>query len=225
MQKPHPPSPMQFSRHTRYTHAKFLHRHLAIKIPWLRIFSAIVKNAKMNSDPFHRDNQNRNDGPAKPPFLTQHCRHHNLSEMAIVFGIGIILAGLILTTLAAIIHFTLSPSPIVGYSCAAVWFAFTLWLWISLVLIGKTDRASRVSDRELYTLQALVFINITAHALFAAPHERATWHQLSLVFEWSIIAFHLLYFLLALCIWVRVPWKVYIGFTIMLIAAMYQTMH
>lgn len=179
----------------------------------------------MSQSPFPRYIPRGNDGSARQSFLAQHCQHSNLSELAIVFGIGTVLSGLIIITAAVIVHLTLSASPIVGYSAAAIWFAFSLWLWASLVIIGKKDKNARVSERELYALQALVYINIAAHAIFAAPEERAIWHKISLVFEWSIIAFHILYFLLALCIWVRVPWKAYIGFAIMLAIAMYQTMH
>lgn len=179
----------------------------------------------MNQNPLCRDKRDGNGGFYRQSFLLQHCQHYNLSEMAIVFGIGAALAGLIITTIAVRIHLTLNPSPVVGYICVVVWFLFTLWLWISLVLIGKIDRQSRVSDAEFITLQILTSVNISAHALFASPEERVTWHTISLVFEWVIVGFHILYFLLALCIWVRLPWKVYAGFAVALAWVINQTMH
>jgi hypothetical protein len=176
----------------------------------------------MNEWPFLESTQAAK-GRVKKPFFVEHCQYYSLSAMAIVFGIGIVLAGLIITVVALVIHFSLSPSPVIGYSCVAIWFAFSAWLWVSLVIIGKTDRESRVSDGELMALQALFFINVFGHWLFASPKDKATYHQISLVFEWCVIAFHILYFLLALCVWVRLPLRSYIAFAIMLALAIFQT--
>jgi hypothetical protein len=162
---------------------------------------------------------------AKMPFLVRHCQFYSLSAMAIVFGIGTVLAGLVLLVVALIVNSNGSSSPVVGYISAAIWFCFTIWLWVTLVLIGKTDRKLRVSDSDLLALQALAFINVFGHALFASSRERADWHQVSLIFEWIIIAFHILYFLLALCVWVRLPLRAYIAFALMLASAIYQTAH
>jgi len=178
----------------------------------------------MNDGPFLESTQTTQSRRAKKPCLIEQCRDYSLSAMAIVFGIGIVLAGLVVTTAGLFIHSTISPSPVVGYASAAAWFAFSAWLWVSLVIVGKTDKRSRVSDGDLIALQALFFVNVFCRAIFASPGDKKIYHEAGLVFEWCVIAFHVLYFLLALCVWVRLPLRSYVAFAMMLALAIFQTM-
>jgi hypothetical protein len=177
----------------------------------------------MNESPFLESTQTVPQARVKTQFLVKHCRDYSLSAMAIVFGIGTVLAGLLITVVALTIH-SIIPSPFLGYAGAALWFAFSVWLWVSLVLIGSNNRQTRVSDAELLALQALFFLNVFGHWLVASPQDKAIYHEISLVFEWCVIAFHFLYFLLALCVWVRLPLRSYFTFAAMLTLALLQTM-
>lgn len=182
----------------------------------------------MNDGPFldsTNNGQTAKQNQGKKPFLIEHCQDYSLSAMAIVFGIGVVLAGLIIAIIGVTIHETLFPSPLIGYAGLISWIAFSVWLWVSLVIIGKTNRKSRVSDAELIALQALFFISIFTQWVFASPQDKAVSHQLSLVFEWCVIVFHILYFLLALCVWVRLPLRSYVAFIIMLMLAVLQTIY
>jgi len=54
----------------------------------------------MNEGPFLESTQTAKQSRGKKPFLVEHCQDYSLSAMAIVFGIGIVLAGLIITVVA-----------------------------------------------------------------------------------------------------------------------------
>lgn len=179
----------------------------------------------MNEGPFVERARQIEPESEENSFLFRHCKDYSLSAMAIVFGIGSVLAGLIITVLAIVVQFNFLSSPVVGYACAAAWFVFSSWLWLSLVMIGKTDRKSRVSDADLNVLQALFFATVFGHWLFASSQDKAIYHQVGLVFEWCVIVFHILYFLLALCVWVRLPLRSYVTFAVMSAFVIFQTMH
>ena len=179
----------------------------------------------MNEGPFLESTHITEKSCVEKPFLEEHCQDYNLSALSIVFGIGVVLAGLIISVAGLGVHLNISSSSVVGYSCVIIWFVFSAWLWASLVSIGKTNKKSRVSDAELIALQVLFFFNVFGHWLVASPKDKATYHEVSLVFEWCVIAFHVLYFLLALCVWVRLPLRSYVAFVILLVLAIFQSMN
>ena len=165
-------------------------------------------------------------------WLAQQCQGYSLSAMAIVFGVGIVLLGFLVVLIGVLVNGALvsvAPSNLlkgeyIVYSCLALWLLLALWLWISLVLIAKQNRAERVSDGDLLALQGLFFLVILGQALFASGADLGTLHEVSLAFEWIIIGFHILYFLLALCVWVRLPLRSYAAFVLMLALAICQTL-
>lgn len=187
---------------------------------------ALGKIPRMNDGPFLESSHTSKQGHPKNSFLTKQCGDYSLSAMAVVFGVGIVLVGLIVVFIGvAVDSLTVSSFYTVFLLCAVSWFIFVGWFWFSLVSIAKINKKHRVSDADLIALQALFFIIVFGNALFAPPQNKAVWHQLSLVFEWCVIAFHILYFLLALCVWVRLPLRSYIAFAIMLGLAIFQTVY
>lgn len=45
--------------------------------------------------------------------------------------------------------------------CSVIWLAFLVWLWASLVSVGKGDRESRTSGADLIWMQILFFTKAT----------------------------------------------------------------
>lgn len=60
----------------------------------------------MNEGSFLESPQTAKQGRVNKPFLTEHCQDYSLSAMAIAFGIGVVLAGLIITGVALGVSFS-----------------------------------------------------------------------------------------------------------------------
>lgn len=158
------------------------------------------------------------------PFLVKHCEDFTLAALAITFGLALPLVGLFVV-IAALLLYAIWPTAIVGYGAAILWGIFALWLWVSMVIIAKKDRELRVSDSELLALQVLCFGLTFGHWLFASSSDRAIFIRIALVFDICVLAFYVLYFLMALCVWVRLPWRSYLAFAALLAVIVLQLTH
>lgn len=143
--------------------------------------------------------------------------------MAVVFGVGSTLGAVFLLFIWVLLYsLHVLVSNAVAAICAGAWIIFTLRLWVALVIIGKTERAARTSDLDLRAMSLLFFVVVCFNALFH-PSAKTEWHTIGMVFEWIVIALHVIYFLLALCVWVRVPHAIWLRFAVGLLLVLWQT--
>lgn len=175
---------------------------------------------------FSRNTDTTGQATASKPFLLRHCEEFTLAAIAITFGLALPLTGLFVVIAGQLLLFVW-PSSITGfgYGAAAIWGLFAAWLWVSLVIIAKKDRHLRTSDAELLTLQVLCFGLTFGHWLFASPSDRAILTQIALVFDMCVLALYILYFLLALCVWVRLPLRPYLAFAVLLAVTAFQLLY
>lgn len=169
-------------------------------------------------------------------FFVRYCGRYNLGEMVIAFGIAGALACLIVL-FAGVGIGSLPFLPFViednlGNLLALTWLAFLVWLWVSLVKVARIKPETRTSDRDLIRMQIVFFINAAVQAilaffsglLYSEPPDWQSLHEVFLVFDWMIISFHTLYFLLAWCVRAPVPIRKFMTFILMLSITVAHTM-
>jgi hypothetical protein len=84
-------------------------------------------------------------------YIHRHFGRYNLGEMAVIFGVGSTLAGLLTVLLmlgVLVLPFVprTAETPL-GYAALALWLGTVMWLWIALVVAGRVQRETRTSDR------------------------------------------------------------------------------
>jgi hypothetical protein len=163
----------------------------------------------------------------RPSFLARQFGSYNLGELTIVLGIGSA-AALVITLLLSValsmildslltlpnaLHVTLISTAFL------VWLTAVILFWNSLVRLVRIQRATRVTNKDLLWMQILFFMEFTGISIFDSRSLNIDWqslHRVSLLFEWIVIGFHIVYLLLAFSVGVRVPRRQKIAFALIL---------
>ena len=154
----------------------------------------------------------------------------------IIFGMGMMFFAVLLPTLCILISYIASllssyiwPGALhpiemwitkngdqIMKIYAGIWLLCVVCLWIILVLQARIDKESRVHDSDLKRFEIVIFILIFLGTIGDIGHVTI---QVGLtifeIAEWICIFFYCLYFLFALCVWVKVPFRQYLIFAIL----------